>query len=451
MTMRSIIIIVFFAATTLRAAVQANGFNATTTTTTTTTGGGGGGGVSVETRLEYARDALAREMTTTESNKVDDDDDENDIDLLREQIERDVHPFKGKVTREMTRKAGTKYAEKNHRGFAFSWTGGELYLFSRRPSKAFNGHHERLIYAYLCDLCEVFGKTKKTALDQHDFVDEAAEEDVLPPIEMALSTFDYNPPDEERLPVLCFCRDKEFPEETGCILHPGFGFRNNKIDETVYARREEFDRDFPWSKKDEKLVGRFSMYPRLGRHADVRARKNFVEWAENRTAFEDGFMDVKMYSKISLREHMKHKYVLHLDGQGHSFQFEEKLGLNSVVVSEKKLFQTYFSQFLKPNVHYLEFWEEDTKPEDVLDVLRYARTHDEEMQRIAKNGQTFAHKYFTKKARLRYYRELFRRYAKEAMTYKVTEKPDDAIRVCCPGRPCEEEDIHVQRYATQHF
>jgi hypothetical protein len=449
--MWSIIIIVFFAATTLRAAVQANGFNATTTTTTTTGGGGGDGGVSVETRLEYARDALAREMTTTESNKVDDDDDENDIDLLREQIERDVHPFKGKVTREMTRKAGTKYAEKNHRGFAFSWTGGELYLFSRRPSKAFNGHHERLIYAYLCDLCEVFGKTKKTVLDQHDFVDEAAEEDVLPPIEMALSTFDYNPPDEERLPVLCFCRDKEFPEETGCILHPGFGFRNNKIDETVYARREEFDRDFPWSKKDEKLVGRFSMYPRLGRHADVRARKNFVEWAENRTAFEDGFMDVKMYSKISLREHMKHKYVLHLDGQGHSFQFEEKLGLNSVVVSEKKLFQTYFSQFLKPNVHYLEFWEEDTKPEDVLDVLRYARTHDEEMQRIAKNGQTFAHKYFTKKARLRYYRELFRRYAKEAMTYKVTEKPDDAIRVCCPGRPCEEEDIHVQRYATQHF
>ena len=244
--MWSIIIIVF--AATLRAAVQANGFNATTTTTTTT-GGGGGGGVSVETRLEYARDALAREMTT--ESKVDDDDDENDIDLLREQIERDVHPFKGKVTREMTRKAGTKYAEKNHRGFAFAWTGGELYLFSRRPSKAFNGHHERLIYAYLCDLCEVFGKTKKTVLDQHDFVDEAAEEDVLPPIEMALSTFDYNPPDEERLPVLCFCRDKEFPEETGCILHPGFGFRLNKIDETVYARREEFDRDFPWSKKDE--------------------------------------------------------------------------------------------------------------------------------------------------------------------------------------------------------
>ena len=102
-------------------------------------------------------------------------------------------------------------------------------------------------------------------------------------------------------------------------------------------------------------------------------------------------------------------------------------------------------------MHYLEFWEEDTKPEDVLDVLRYARTHDEEMQRIAKNGQTFAHKYFTKKARLRYYRELFRRYAKEAMTYKVTEKPDDAIRVCGPGRPCEEEDIHVERYATQHF
>ena len=74
----------------------------------------------METRLEYARDALAREMTTTESNKVDDDDDENDIDLLREQIERDVHPFKGKVTREMTRKQARNMQKKNHRGFAFS-------------------------------------------------------------------------------------------------------------------------------------------------------------------------------------------------------------------------------------------------------------------------------------------------------------------------------------------
>jgi len=140
--------VVVFAA--IIAALKAN---ATTTA--------GGGGVSVETRLEFARDALAREMTTESV----DDDDENDIDLLREQIERDMHPFKGKVTREMTRKAGTKYAEKNHRGFAFAWTGGELYLFSRRPSKAFNGHHKMLIYAYLCDLCAVFGKTKKTLLD----------------------------------------------------------------------------------------------------------------------------------------------------------------------------------------------------------------------------------------------------------------------------------------------
>ena len=72
-------------------------------------------------------------------------------------------------------------------------------------------------------------------------------------------------------------------------LHPGFGFRYNKIDENVYARKEEFDEDFPWSKKDEKLVGRFSMYPRLGRHAEIRARKNFVDWAENRTSLEDGF------------------------------------------------------------------------------------------------------------------------------------------------------------------
>jgi hypothetical protein len=324
----------------------------------------------------------------------------------------------------------------------------ELFLATRRPSREFNGHHVQLIYEYFYDLCEVFGKTKTREEDGEMSSEDGSK---LPPMEMALSTFDYNPPDEERLPVLCFCRDLEFPEETGCILHPGFGFRHNKIDENVYARKEEFDEDFPWSKKDEKLVGRFTMYPRMGRHAEIRARKNFVDWAENRTSLEDGFLDVKMYSKISLREHMEHKYILHLDGQGHSFQFEEKLGLNSVVVSEKKLFQTYFSKFLKPKTHYLEFWENDEKPEDVLEVLHYARTHDEEMQQIAKNGQKFAQKYFTKKARLKYYRELFRRFAEEAMAYEVTETPENAIRICCPGHACEENDIDVKKYAEENF
>ena len=115
------------------------------------------------------------------------------------------------------------------------------------------------------------------------------------------------------------------------------------------------------------------------------------------------------------------------------------------------MFQTYFSKFLKPKTHYLEFWENDEKPEDVLEVLHYARTHDEEMQQIAKNGQKFAQKYFTKKARLKYYRELFRRFAEEAMAYEVTETPENAIRICCPGHACEENDIDVKKYAEENF
>ena len=408
--------------------------------------------VSLETRLEFAEEA---EREIESEIIVDDENDESndsndDISLLYRQITEDLKPFSpNKVTREMSKRASIKYGTENHRAFAFAWVNDELYLTTRRPSQEFNGHHVKLFYVYFYDFCEVFGKTKVE--EQEGIEDGTNGASKIPPMEMALSSFDYNPPDEERLPVLCFCRDKEFPEETGCILHPGFGFRHNRIDANVYAKREEFDREFPWSEKDDKLVGRFHMYPRLGRHAEVRARKNFVDWAENRTSLEDGFLDVKMFNKISLREHMKHKYILHLDGQGHSFQFEEKLGLNSVLVSEKKLFQTYFSQFLKPNTHYLEFWEDDSKPEDILEVLHHARTHDEEMQRVAKNGQRFAQKYFTKRARLRYYRELFRRYAKEAMAYEIHEKPENAIRICCPGQPCEQDDIDVKDYAEKNF
>ena len=76
-------------------------------------------------------------------------------------------------------------------------------------------------HAYLCDLCEVFGKTKKTALDQHDFVDEAAEEDVLPPIEMALSTFDYNPPTRSGYPCCASAEIKSSRKKLDVFYTPG--------------------------------------------------------------------------------------------------------------------------------------------------------------------------------------------------------------------------------------
>jgi hypothetical protein len=388
---------------------------------------------SLEYRLKMAKEGLSfggEERT---------EDDKDDISMLYEQIDEDLEPFRTKrISKDMTRKAWDRYAVKNFRGFGFSFVGNELYLATRRPTKEFNGHHARLIYMYFNDICEAVGLTNNE--------EDKGETIRVPDVEMALSTFDYNFQDEEQLPVLCFCKDLENPSESGCILHPGFGFRASKIDKNVYANREEFDKEYPWSSKDEKLIGRFSMYSRAGRHSETRARKIFVDFAENRT--ED--IDVKAYNKISLREHMKHKYILHLDGQGHSFQFEEKLGMNSVVVSEKKLFQTYFSKILVPKKHYLEFWQNDKEPEDIIDVLKWARENDDLMQKIAKNGQDFAHKYLTKKARLSYYRELFARYAK-LLDYEVV-KPEGAIRICCPGDyACRDDDILVEKYSKEHL
>jgi hypothetical protein len=105
---------------------------------------------------------------------------------------------------------------------------------------------------------------------------------------------------------------------------------------------------------------------------------------------------------------------------------------------------------LVPKKHYLEFWQNDKEPEDIIDVLKWARENDDLMQKIAKNGQDFAHKYLTKKARLSYYRELFARYAK-LLDYEVV-KPEGAIRICCPGDyACRDDDILVEKYSKEHL
>ncbi len=298
------------------------------------------------------------------------------------------------------------------------------------PTRQTHRHHVELIRDYLHDFCEVVGKTQ---------VEDDVMRPSLPNFEIAVSTKDFNPPDPLQLPVLCYCREIHDPTGNGCIMHPGFGFRFRKIDENIYSSRTDFDQKFPWTSKQKKLVGRFSAYERAGRYRENRTRKAFVDFA----ATQGDTMDVRLNGKIPIREFMKEKYILHLDGVAHSFQLEEKLGMNSVVVSEKKKFQTYFTHLLEPGKHYVDFWDIDDQPEDIVKVLDWLKANDDLAYNISKNGQDFAHRYLTKRSRLAYYRELLSRYA-ALLQYEV-EKPVSALRVCCPGdHQCNEHDLDVQ-------
>ena len=345
---------------------------------------------------------------------------------LYDQIYEDLEPFQnlGGISLEMTEKALSSYTIQQRQGFGFAWFNKNLWYITQKPSQKLHGHHYRLFYTYLRDFCAVFNDT------------EAKD---IPPFEVAVSTEDYNKPHRfpKFLPVLCY--NKYEGDENGCILHPGFGFRFRDIDEKIYDKMDKFDSLYPWREKRETLFGRFSPYSREGPHSKTRERKVFVEYSKNFTDLMDVVTEGKLRSPL---DQMKYKYILHLDGVAHSFQLEEKLGMNSVVFSEKILFQTYFSKLLSPYRDFMTFWnrENDDSPEDIQSGLKYAKTHDERMRRIARNGNAFARKFLVKASRNAYYKELFRSLSK-LLKYEITQRKG-ALRVCCDGN-CGKDDLDV--------
>ena len=324
---------------------------------------------------------------------------------LLDQIEEDLKQF-DHISKEDVDASIHYHAVDRRKGVGFSHIDGQLYLLSPTHSKDTHGHHAELLDTYLQDICQVISGNK------------------LPNFEISLSSFDYNQPTTKKMPVLCYCKHET--DENGCILHPGFGFRYRSIADKIY--NQNFDKDYPWESKKEILFGRFTPYTRTDKFAENRSRSFFASFAQQ----HKDVMDVQLYKKIPLEEQMQFKYLLHLDGHGHSFQLEEKLGMNSVVVSEKLFFQTYFSKMLESGKHYLTFWEKNES--EILEVLKFAKQNDKQMQDISKNGQAFAQQYLSEKTRISYYKELFRQYSK-LLNYKVVVRPD-STKICCE-EPCD--------------
>ena len=324
---------------------------------------------------------------------------------LLDQIEEDLKQF-DHISKEDVDASIQYHAVDRRKGVGFSHVDGQLYLLSPTHSKDTHGHHAELLDTYLQDICQVISGNK------------------LPNFEISLSSFDYNQPTTKKMPVLCYCKYET--DENGCIVHPGFGFRYRSIVDKIY--NQNFDKDYPWESKKEMLFGRFTPYTRTDKFAENRSRSFFASFAQQ----HKDVMDVQLYKKIPLEEQMQFKYLLHLDGHGHSFQLEEKLGMNSVVVSEKLFFQTYFSKMLESGKHYLTFWEKNES--EILEVLKFAKKNDKQMQDISKNGQAFAQQYLSEKTRISYYKELFRQYSK-LLNYKVVVRPD-STKICCE-EPCD--------------
>ncbi|PNW73997.1 hypothetical protein CHLRE_13g581050v5 [Chlamydomonas reinhardtii] len=120
---------------------------------------------------------------------------------------------------------------------------------------------------------------------------------------------------------------------------------------------------------------------------------------------------------MPLANHTYFKYLLHLEGHTTSFRLGMLFHTNSLVLYQNQPFLGHYTRSLRPNVHYVPFWNTTSRGmgmEDIYDVMQAVRHKDsvypQEIQRIIRDAQQFAVKYLSLSSRARYLRDALQSY-----------------------------------------
>ncbi|PNW85832.1 hypothetical protein CHLRE_03g203550v5 [Chlamydomonas reinhardtii] len=160
----------------------------------------------------------------------------------------------------------------------------------------------------------------------------------------------------------------------------------------------------------------------------------------------------KPAQQVPLLEQNKYRYIVSTDGEldyvhpkrlrwSISSKFDKYLLLGSLVLKAEGFVYGWYYPAMKAWEHYVPFMVKDK--DDVLEMIDWARSHDEEAHKIAQAGQSFALKHLARKTRLCYIYKLIKELAKH-MKYT----PDCSKRPVCV--PLVEEIKFLKSFDVTH-
>lgn len=116
----------------------------------------------------------------------------------------------------------------------------------------------------------------------------------------------------------------------------------------------------------------------------------------------------------------KYKYILNVDGTVAAYRLQAVLAGNSVVLKQDSKYVEWFYHHLRPYEHYIPVRHDLS---DVAAQVAWAREHDEEVQRMARNARTVIREI---KSPERIYCQLFQvlEEISKLMKYQVEVRPD---------------------------
>ncbi|XP_059154251.1 protein O-glucosyltransferase 2-like [Physella acuta] len=138
---------------------------------------------------------------------------------------------------------------------------------------------------------------------------------------------------------------------------------------------------------------------------------------------------------ISFFDFFKYKYQLNIDGTVAAYRFPYLLAGDAAIFKQDSEYYEHFYNDLIPNVHYIPLKHDLS---DVLEKVKWAREHDDLVQKIAQNGQQYAREHLNPADVLCYHVRLFQKYAtllkrkpQIVKGFELVEQPTEGAACSC--------------------
>jgi hypothetical protein len=236
---------------------------------------------------------------------------------------------------------------------------------------------------------------------------------LIPNTEFIISLADYvYRPENIPVPVFTFSKDLDTPREKDLILIPDWMNLRSNVD--IRNQIKSGNEMFPWEKKKplavwrggendstgfrEKMVNLTKLYPNIIDAEFVGPNLFSIKTNINRSYY------------MSTKNQLEYKYLVTIDGyRGAWERVVWQLFSNSLMLKHQTNQVQWFYNGIKPNVHYLSFKNED----ELLQKIKWAENHQEEVKLITKNANNFAENNLTLEDMYHYTAVLLQEYTKK--------------------------------------
>jgi len=150
--------------------------------------------------------------------------------------------------------------------------------------------------------------------------------------------------------------------------------------------------DIPWEEKKDDVIWRGTTTGTHGIYSEVNPRLIFVKKYIDKynIAFNSNHRHIQELNKyvkntISIKDQLKYKYIISLEGNDVATNLKWVLYSNSVVIMPPPTVESWCMEFLlDPWVHYVPL---NIELNNLPEVLEWCKSHQKECKQIAQNGK----------------------------------------------------------------